>query len=149
MKKIETTCGYREEYENGEIRYYSAWSGQGYVYKDDEAFKTGNGVAYIREAEFEHAREDYGKDYVTPEQIEKEGYGMHTKAEIISEARDYFRDEIPEGYPFTEDFLAFVAQVCYDIADWQGIDILLDELNWDEPQEEGAKPYPWNWAPAM
>ena len=147
MKKIEATIGYREEYDNGEIRYYSDWSGQGYVYKDDLAFQSGEGVCYIREAEFEHAKEDYGHDYVTNAQLEDEGYGMHTRKQIIEEARDYFRDEIPEGYPYTEKFLAWVAMVCYDIVDWQGIDIILDELDWDfwNPNDPDLLPYPWEW----
>jgi hypothetical protein len=147
MKRIEATIGYREEHDNGEVRYYSAYSGNGYCYKDDEAFKTGNGVCYIREAAFIDAKEDYNRDYLTLEQIEKDEEDGYTRGQIISAARDYFNNEIPEGYPYTEQFLSWVALVCYDMVSWEGIDILLDELTFDDFQEEDAKPFPWNWKP--
>ena len=147
MKRIEATIGYREEYDNGEIRYFSDWSGQGYVYKDLTAFEKKEGVAYIREALFEHASEDYGREYVTREQIEKEGGDICTYAEMRREAWDYFKAEIPKGYPYTEQFLAYVCYLCFDLVDWQGFDLMLEELSLEDYQEEGATPYPWNWEP--
>ena len=140
MKKIETDCGYREEYENGEIRYYSDWSGQGWCYKDRKAFEKGEGVCYIREAEFEHAKEDYGLDYVTAEQMEKEGYGLHTKREIVEEVRDTFKyltsdeDFNPNDYDI-EGFILQAAENCFNEVDWQGVDMLLDEWDWQEDLE--------------
>lgn len=147
MKRIEATIGYREEHDNGEVRYFAGQSGNGYCYKDDEAFKSGNGVCYIREATFVDAEDDYHRAYVTLEQIKNDEEDYYTKAQIIDAARYYFNSEIPEGYPYTEEFLSWVALVCYDIASWEGIDLLLNELSFDDFQEEDAKPFPWEWKP--
>ena len=146
MKKIEATIGYREEYDNGEIRYYYGSSDNGFCYKDDEAFQSGEGVCYIREAMFDNISEDFNRDYVTLEDLEREGE-CYTRKLIIAEARSYWRDEIPKDYPYTEKFLVWVANICYDIVDWQGIDIILDELDWDfwNPNDPDLLPYPWEW----
>lgn len=145
MKRIDATFGYREEYENGEIRYYSDWTGQGYAYKDETAFNEKRGVAYIREATFAQAREDYGRDYVTLEQLEQED-DCTTYKKMYEWARKYFKTDIPNGYPYVDEFLAAVCRVCFEIVDWQGFDMIIDEMDWDyldNPKSE--KPLPWNW----
>ena len=146
MKKIEATIGYRIVCDDGEIRYYSGWSGNGDCYKDDEAFAKSDGVCYIREATFESVYEDTGRDYVTNWDLDGEYADGNTRVQIFNDASDYFKDEIPEGYPYTEQFLGWVALVCYDLVDWQGVDIILDEMDWDfYEQEEGSLPLPWYW----
>lgn len=131
MKKIEVEIGYREEYDNGEVRYYCDWSGQGYVYKDVDAFEKKEGVAYIREATFEHAKEDYDRDYVTIDQLEKEG-DNYDYATMMKEVKWYFKgNENVDGKPWADKFYGNVLATVFDIVDWQGVDILLDELDWD------------------
>lgn len=147
MKKIEVTIGYREEYDNGEVHYYCDWSGQGYVYKDVDAFEKKEGVAYIREATFEHAKEDYDRDYVTIDQLEKEG-DNYDYATMMKEVKWYFKgNENVDGKPWEDKFYENVLATVFDTVDWQGIDILLDEFDWDADIEqfEGGSEMPWDY----
>ena len=134
--------------DNGEIRYHYGATANGFCYKDNDAFESGEGVCYIREATFDNVAEDYNRDYVLASDAEW-GVDICTRKSIIKDARDYFREEIPKDYPYTEKFLAWVALVCYETVDWQGIDIILDELDWDYGNfnDEGLLPYPWEWEP--
>ena len=135
MKKIEVEIGYREEYDNGEVRYYCDWSGQGYVYKDASAFEKKEGVAYIREATFEHAKEDYDRDYVTLEQIENED-DCCTYDRMMKEVRWYFKgDEAVDGKPWANRFYEQACEYVFDTIDWQGFDVFLNEVDWDEEIE--------------
>ena len=135
-KRIEATIGYREICDDGEVRYYSDWSGQGYVYKDDEAFKSGEGIAYIREATFEHALEDYGRNYVTLEQIEQED-DCCSYDSMMKWVRWYFKgDDRVDGKPWASEFYKNVCAYVYGVIDWQGFDLVLDETDWDEDIEE-------------
>lgn len=149
MKRIETTCGYREEYDNGEIRYYYDNTFNGFCYKDDTAIEKKEGVAYIREATFldRTFENETKKDYVTADELKAQGDGLNTYEEMKAHALEYFKDEIPEGYPYTDKFIDWVVRVCYDILDWQGFDMLIDELDWDFGNENDPDmlPYPWEW----
>lgn len=149
MKRIETTCGYREEYENGEIRYYPDQTDNGECYKDDKAFESGQGVCYIREAMFATIHEDEGRAYVTNRDIEKSD-DYYTKEQIVGGAKRFFEYEIPEGYPHTEKFIAWAAYVAYYGVDWQGIDVYFNEIDGFTSLDAGdgiTLPLPWEWEP--
>ena len=49
-----------ETYYFGEYGKFGCYCNEGVIYKDDNAFKTGNGVCYIPEYGFENARENAG-----------------------------------------------------------------------------------------
>ena len=50
LKEIETTVGYRSENELGQpMNYEGGATDNGLCYKDDDAFKSGNGICYISE----------------------------------------------------------------------------------------------------
>lgn len=139
VRKVEADIGYREEYDNGEVRYFSGWSGQGHVYKDASAFEKKEGVAYIREATFEHAKEDYDRDYVTLEQIENED-DCCTYESMMNEVWWYFKgDEAVDGKPWAEKFYEHVCVYIFETIDWQGFDVLLNEVDWDDDIEEFAE----------
>lgn len=112
MKKIDVTCGYREEYPNGDIYYYGGKTEQGVVYKDMEAWQTGEGVCYIGEHEFE-------KGWCSV------NYEGNTRDEIIADMAEY----LPGcDVKFIEQYAEYVLQTC----DWQCLTTLMEETDWDE-----------------
>ena len=132
MKTIEATIGYREIMDNGEVRYYAGNGDEGLCYKDNEAFNKGEGVCYIREAMFCDDFGDAGREYVTDADLTD--CDNYTRAQIEQSVREYFEDDEfankqAERYP---DFIKNTAQVIFNEAEWQGVDIMLNELNWDE-----------------
>lgn len=149
VKRIDATCGYREEYGTGEVRYYPDHTDNGECYKDDEAFDSGKGVCYIREAMFDQIREDEGRDYVTNWDLEKSD-DYYTKGQIVEGAKRFFECEIPEGYPYTEKFIDWAAQAAYYGVDWQGIDVYFNEIDDFTSLDSGygfTLPHPWEWEP--
>lgn len=59
MKKIEVTCGFKFVDEHNNIVGYDGGNTfNGYCYKDEDAFKSGEGICYISEYELEDLKED-------------------------------------------------------------------------------------------
>lgn len=116
MKRIDVTCGYREEYPNGDVYYYGDSTDNGYCYKDMEAWRTGHGVCYIGENEFEE-----GWCSVN--------YMGNTRAEIIADVAEY----LPGcDVKFIEDRAEYILQEC----DWQCLTTLMEEVDWEEDVKE-------------
>lgn len=119
MKKIEATIGYREEYDNGEIRYYGDSTDNGWCYKDLDAFKTGVGVCYIGE----YSLQDLEK---------KEDATLWTREFLIDEARETLEREYPEEMCSNERFVEFLAEAALETCDWQEPSTYLYELTYGE-----------------
>lgn len=119
MKRIDVTCGYREEYPNGDVYYYGDSTDNGYCYKDMEAWVSGEGVCYIGEHEFEN-----GWCSVN--------YMGNTREEIIADMAEY----LPHcDVKFIEDRAECVLQEC----DWQCLTTLMEEVDWEEDIKEAYK----------
>lgn len=119
MKRIDVTCGYREEYPNGDIYYYGGETEQGVVYKDVEAWRIGDGVCYISEHEFER-----GWCSVN--------YEGNTRDEIIADMAEY----LPYcDVKFIEQCAEYVLQEC----DWQCLTTLMEVVDWDDDIKEWYK----------
>jgi hypothetical protein len=119
MKRIDVTCGYREEYPNGDIYYYGGETEQGVVYKDMDAWETGEGVCYIGEYEFEN-----GWCCVN--------YEGNTRDEIIADMAEY----LPScDVKFIEQCAEYVLQTC----DWQCLTTLMEGTDWEEDIREVYK----------
>lgn len=132
MKKIEATIGYREEYDNGEIRYYPGQSAEGYCYKDDEAFESGIGIAYICEGKFVPNYSKSNGEYITAEQLE-EARETSTRQQMLDETKAYLDDLY--GGKVTRGMVEHAASSVYYELDWQCFSTLLDEVYWDEDFE--------------
>lgn len=113
---MDVTCGYREEYPNGDIYYYGGETEQGVVYKDMDAWKSGEGVCYIGENEFEN-----GWCCVN--------YEGNTRDEIIADMAEYL---LSCDVKFIEQCAEYVLQTC----DWQCLTTLMEETDWDEDIRE-------------
>ena len=119
MKRIDVTCGYREEYPNGDVYYYGDSTDNGYCYKDMEAWVSGEGVCYIGEHEFEN-----GWCSVN--------YMGNTRDEIIADMAEY----LPHcDVKFIEQCAEYVLQAC----DWQCLTTLMEEVDWYEDIKEWYK----------
>ena len=125
MKRIYTTVGYREEYPNGEIRYYGDCTDNGFCYKDMNAWLLGKGVCYIPECDFE---ED---SFVL-------NYTDNTRDIIVKDMANY----LPEcDVKFIEGRAECVLAEC----DWQCLTTMMFEIDWEEDieavYEVGTKVY--------
>lgn len=130
MKRIDVTCGYREEYPNGDIYYYGGETEQGVVYKDMEAWKSGEGVCYINELAFD---EDWCY----------KNYQGNTRDEIIADMAEY----LPNcDVKFIEQCAEYVLQTC----DWECLTTMMIDVDWEEDIREAYKEgtevfcIPWN-----
>jgi hypothetical protein len=119
MKRIDVTCGYREEYPNGDVYYYGDSTDNGYCYKDMEAWVSREGVCYISEHEFE-------KGWCCV------NYMGNTREEIIADMAEY----LPHcDVKFIEECAESVLQAC----DWQCLTTLMEEIDWEEVVREAYK----------
>ena len=106
-----------ETYYFGEYGRFGCNCNDGVIYKDDEAFETGEGVCYVPEFEFENADEN--------------PFEFEIKECIASEIADNPYVAI-QGYT-RQDFIelcdgnAKLAQELYDHVDWQHPETLWDE----------------------
>lgn len=112
MKRIDVTCGYREEYPNGDIYYYGGETAQGVVYKDMDAWASGEGVCYIGEHEFEE-----GWCSVN--------YEGNTRDEIIADMAEYMPGC---DVKLIEQCAEYVLQTC----DWESLTTMMIDVDWDE-----------------
>lgn len=112
MKRIDVTCGYREEYPNGDIYYYGGETEQGVVYKDMDAWASGEGVCYINEL-------DFNEDWCY------KNYQGNTRDEIIADMAEY----LPScDVKFIEQCAEYVLQTC----DWECLTTMMIDVDWDE-----------------
>ena len=119
MKRIDVTCGYREEYDNGEVRYFGEATFNGDCYKDLDAFNKGEGVIYI--GEYSLADLENGDDAT-----------LWTKDMLLAEVRETLEREYPEEMAANEQFVEFLAAVVLETCDWQELSTYLYELTYDE-----------------
>lgn len=119
IKNIEATIGSRVVDEwNGKVLYYVGDStDNGYVYKDDEAFKNGKGICYISESELTIYEENIKNGYALTDE-EFEVYRDKLNSEL-----SYTRDEIIRLCAGSEK----LAEDIYYNADWASIETYLNE----------------------
>ena len=92
MKKVEVTCGFKVYDDSGNLlRYQGDWGGEGYIYKDDDAFENHpDEVCYISENSFPD-----GQDFATVDEALRCGETRNT-------IREQVRDAYGDDYLFTE-----------------------------------------------
>lgn len=124
-------AGWKMETENetiyfGEYGKFGCYGNDGVVYKDEEAFKTGEGVCYVSEYSFDNADENGGPlfEFTTKEAVasglERNSYTAtsgYTRADL---------EDLCKGTNFdVEDF--------FNHLDWMHPETLMDE--WLEDEE--------------
>lgn len=122
MKKIDVTIGYRIEDDNANIVYFPGASNEGFVYKDDNAFKEHKGVAYIPEFAFNPEKgfateEDACYTYQDFRNLAETGY---------KECKDYSKIKNKES------FLESMANAIYSSSEWCSPETLIDDWDFDE-----------------
>ena len=133
MERIEKDYGYLVK-ENGEVcNYEGGQTDNGFVYKDREAFKTGEGICYISEYELEVLEDeladlDERKKWLTAEDYLAERKKIleecgETRQSIIDQVREAFGDD----YLMTDEQIMCFAQDIFGLADWAYISTYLDE----------------------
>ena len=135
MERIEKDYGYLVK-ENGEVYdYEGGQTGEGFVYKDYEAFKTGVGICYISEYELEDLNEEltglgarYENSDMTDEEYRDERAEIlehfgETRQSIIDQVRDAFGDD----YMLTDEQVEYFANDVFQLADWACIATYLAE----------------------
>lgn len=119
MKRIDVTCGCRKEYPNGDIYYYGGENGLCVVYKDMDAWASGEGVCYIGEYEFEE-----GWCSVN--------YEGNTRDEIIADMAEY----LPGcDVKLIEQCAEYVLQTC----DWESLTTMMLIVDWEPDVKEAYK----------
>ena len=131
-------AGYKVYNSEGDFIGYAPDNyGQGKVYKDDNAFMTGEGICYIAEHAFDNCREIDGRPIRYFDT--KEGV---TRADIFKAVKGSWA----EDYMLTDEQVEYVAKVFYAFLDWQCIATLLYEAefindvilgNFQAPKFEG------------
>lgn len=103
---------------NGKVLYYVGEStDNGYVYKDDEAFESGNGICYIPEWELLEYEENLKNGYtLTDEEFE-------SFIDKLNSELSYTRDEILNLCAGSEE----LAKDMYYNADWAHIETYINE----------------------
>lgn len=113
----------------GEYGRFGCYLNDGVVYKDEEAFKTGNGVCYINEYGFDNedenasslfefdAKEAVASDLVDNPYIATEGW---TRQDLLDLCNGNER----------------LAEDLFDHLDWMSPSVLMDEWMEDEEEEE-------------
>ena len=109
----------------GEYGKFGCYCNDGVVYKDEEAFKTGNGVCYINEYGFENENEnstvlfEFRAKEVAASEIENNSY-------IVMDG--YTRKDLVDLCYGDES----LAEELFDHLDWMAPETLLDE--WSEEE---------------
>jgi len=133
MERIEKDYGYMLKDNSGVTYYHGGCTDNGVVYKDYEAFKTGNGICYISEYELEDLEdklEELGRrkkwltaeDYLAERKKILEECG-ETRQSIIDQVRDAFGDD----YLLTDEQVEYFAEDVFELADWACISTYLAE----------------------
>lgn len=116
-----------ETYYFGEYGKFGCYGNDGVVYKDNEAFDTGEGVCYIPEYGFENESENAGPLF---EFDVKEAVASELEGNSYVATEGYTRADLEDlcrgtGYDVTDLF---------DHLDWMCPETLLDE--WERDEEE-------------
>lgn len=135
MERIEKDYGHLVK-ENGEVyNYEGGHTDDGFVYKDYEAFKTGNGICYISEYGLEDLDEKltdlearYKNSGMTDEEYRNERAEIlehcgETRQSIIDQIRDAFGD----NYMLTDEQIECFAGDVFGLANWAYIATYLTE----------------------
>ena len=142
MERIEKDYGYLVK-ENGEVyNYEGGHTGEGVVYKDYEAFKSGVGICYISEHELEDLHEKLAdledrydsisdpdnEDFIGDAEYEEDRADIlancgETRESIIRQVRDAFGDD----YMLTDEQVEYFASDVFGLADWACISTYLAE----------------------
>lgn len=124
IEHVKNGYGWRVIDDQGNITYFGEYVYQGVIYKDYDAYKSGNGVCYIDEYGFENeeqnmnelfefaAKKGVASELVDNPYFAKKGY---TRKDII---------EVCEGDEKEADFI-------FETIDWQSPESIYDEI---EPQ---------------
>lgn len=124
--KMETP---NETYYFGEYGRFGCYQNDGVVYKDDNAFETGEGVCYVPEFGFENADEN------PFEFCEKEAIASVVENNNYVAIQGYTRQDFIELCNGDEKW----AKELYDHVDWQLPETLWDEWLEDEELQEQFK----------
>lgn len=133
MERIEKDYGYMLKDKTGVTYYHGGSTDNGVVYKDYEAFKSGEGICYISEydlEDLEYALEELeqrkqwltAEDYLAERKKILEECG-ETRQSIIDQVRDAFGDD----YMLTDEQVAYFAEDVFGLADWACIATYLAE----------------------
>ena len=126
IEKVKNGFGYKVIQDEEIIGYYGEYVDNGYsegvIYKDYDAFETGQGVCYINEYGFENAEQNAGELF----EFEMKEYA--TSKGVVD--NPYFTTD---GY--TRDGILAIAggneklaQTLFEEAEWQCIETILDEM---------------------
>lgn len=122
MKKVQVYCGFKiydDELKNV-IGYEGDYSGEGYIYKDYDAFENHpDEICYLAEGAFDEKGE-YA-DFLTVE--EAKNYPGETHNTIVEQVRDAWG----EDYMLTDEQVEYFAKDVFGIADWAHISTYLTE----------------------
>lgn len=121
LTAIIATVGWKEVFEDGEIRYYCGTTDEGWCFKDKKAYDT-RSVCYIPEVDFR------GHDYL----IEGAATG-YTREDIEKILRETLEEL---ELPFSEDFVVQKARSVFDVAEWESIGVVVDRIDWEEELNE-------------
>lgn len=134
MEKINKDYGTVLMQDGKIIGYEIENTGEGFAFKDYEAFKTGKGVCYISEHEFEDLEEElqslrqmYGEDYLQIPEYNED-------ANHILESVGWTREKLINlvGGPGFEELAFDVLKA----VDWQSPETYFNEINIDETDLE-------------
>lgn len=119
-----------ETYYFGEYGKFGCYCNEGVVYKDENAFETGEGVCYIPEYGFENNDENSGPLF---EFSAKEAVASELEGNSYVAIQGYTREDLEDLCRGT----GYDVEDLFDHLDWMYPDTLIDEwLNDDEEQEE-------------
>ena len=111
----------------GEYGRFGCYCNDGVVYKDEEAFKTGNGVCYINEFGFDNDDENSGPLF---EFDMKEAVASELEGNSYTATEGYTREDLIRLCDGNEE----LAEDLFDHLDWMSPETLMDE--WETEEEE-------------
>ena len=109
-------------------------TGEGFVFKDSEAFKTGVGICYVSEFGLQEIHEEladlqaqYENGEMSDEEYEKaREHVILNIAETRQTIIDLVRDAFAEDYLLNEEQIVYFAQDVFDLAEWAYVSTYLD-----------------------
>lgn len=112
----------------GEYGKFGCYCNEGVVYKDEESFRTGNGVCYINEYGFDNNEENLGRLF---EFAAKEFVASKLEDNSYIATQGYTRKDLEDLCKET----SFDVEDLFDHLDWMSPETLLDEWIDDEEGE--------------
>lgn len=126
INKVIVTCGYREEYPDGTIKYYGGETDNGVCYKDLDAWNSGEGVCYLCEGDFLEQDND-DNEWVFA--LGSDSSFPNTRDDIMDLMSEYLAGC---DVKLIEQCAEYALETC----DWQCLDTLMGEANWEEEVRE-------------